>query len=210
VGEFWKRWHITLTTFLRECVYFPLGGSRKGTGRTYLNMLLVFLLSGFWHGAGWTFLVWGALHGLAQIAERLWGRGRDRLPSPVRWAVTFAFVNLAWVFFRAPSLSNALELLTAAVSGGLAKPGTWLLDGLYAKEIGAAQLLLPALKPWLNILRVAGLYGVGLLAALWPRNTVRQMDSFRPTAWRALALAAGMAWSVLSFTGITGFIYSNF
>lgn len=63
VTEFWKRWHITLTTFLRECLYFPLGGSRRGAIRTYCNILIVFLVSGFWHGAGWTFLVWGALHG---------------------------------------------------------------------------------------------------------------------------------------------------
>lgn len=80
VTEFWKRWHITLTTFLRECLYFPLGGSRRGTIRTYCNILIVFLVSGFWHGAGWTFLVWGALHGLAQVVERVWGRGRDRRP----------------------------------------------------------------------------------------------------------------------------------
>ena len=88
VGEFWKRWHITLTTFLRECVYFPLGGSRKGAGRTYWNILAIFLISGFWHGAGWTFLVWGALHGLGQVSERAWGSGRDRLPRALRWALT--------------------------------------------------------------------------------------------------------------------------
>ena len=210
VGEFWKRWHITLTTFLRECVYFPLGGSRRGEARTYLNIMAIFLISGFWHGAGWTFILWGALHGLGQVAERLWGSGRDRLPAAVRWAVTFAFVNLAWVFFRAPDLSGAWQLLSAAATGGLARPESWLLSGLFSKETGALQILLPALKPWINTLRVVGLYGIGLLAALWPRNTVGQMDTFRPTFWRGLALAVMTAWSILSFTGITTFIYSNF
>ena len=77
---------MTLTAFLRENVYFPLGGSRKGKGRTYLNILLVYLVSGIWHGAGWTFILWGMLHGLAQVAERLWGRG------PIAIAVVLAHV----------------------------------------------------------------------------------------------------------------------
>ncbi len=210
VGEFWKRWHITLTTFLRECLYFPLGGSRKGSGRAYLNILIIFLVSGFWHGAGWTFIIWGALHGLGQIAERAWGPGRDRLPVWLRWSLTFAFVNLAWVFFRAPSLGGAWELLSAAVTGGLARPEAWLLEGVFSKETGALQLLLPALRPWLNTLRVVGLYGAGMLIVLRPRNTVERMDTFRPTFRCAAVLAVLTAWSILSFTGITTFIYSNF
>ena len=211
VGEFWKRWHITLTTFLRECLYFPLGGSRRGALRTYGNILLVFLVSGFWHGAGWTFLAWGALHGLAQVAERLWGPGRDRLPRLLRWAVTFLFVNVAWVFFRAPGLSDALTLLRTAVTGvWTLRPEHWLVADLFSKEAGAVQLLFPAAVPWMDVLRLALLYGAGLPAALLPGNTIRRMDSFRPVWWRGLGLAVLTAWSILSFTGITTFIYSNF
>lgn len=210
IGEFWKRWHITLTSFLRECVYFPLGGSRRGKGRTYLNIMVIFLVSGFWHGAGWTFLIWGALHGLAQVIERAWGSSRDRLPRLVRWGLTFLFVNIAWVFFRAPDLTGAVELLRTALTGGLAKPEPWLLDALFSKETGALEMILPALTPWMNIFRVVGLYGVGLIMVLWPRNTISRMDSFRPTLWRAAGLTVVMVWSVLSFTGITTFIYSNF
>ena len=210
VGEFWKRWHITLTSFLRECVYFPLGGSRKGTVCTYRNIFAIYLISGFWHGAGWTFIVWGLLHGLGQVIERIWGPGRDKLPRWLRWGVTFLFVNVAWVFFRAPDFSGALELLGRAVSGGLAKPEEWLLSGLFSKEIGAVELLIPGAADWVNILRVIGLYGIGLLVALWPRNTITQMDRFRPTLWRGAVLVIGLTWSILSFTGITTFIYSNF
>ena len=210
VGEFWKRWHITLTSFLRECVYFPLGGSRKGTVCTYRNIFAIYLISGFWHGAGWTFIVWGLLHGLGQVIERIWGPGRDKLPRWLRWGVTFLFVNVAWVFCRAPDFSGALELLGRAVSGGLAKPEEWLLSGLFSKEIGAVELLIPGAADWVNILRVIGLYGIGLLAALWPRNTITQMDRFRPTLWRGAVLVIGLTWSILSFTGITTFIYSNF
>ena len=209
VGEFWKRWHITLTSFLRECVYFPLGGSRKGTVCTYRNIFAIYLISGFWHGAGWTFIVWGLLHGLGQVIERIWGPGRDKLPRWLRWGVTFLFVNVAWVFFRAPDFSGALELLGRAVSGGLAKPEEWLLSGLFSKEIGAVELLIPGAADWVNILRVIGLYGIGLLAALWPRNTITQMDRFRPTLWRGAVLVIGLTWSILSFTGITTFSYSN-
>ena len=210
VGEFWKRWHITLTTFLRQCVYFPLGGSRKGTGRTYLNILIIFLISGFWHGAGWTFLVWGGLHGLAQVAERAWGPSRDRLPRAVRWGLTFLFVNVAWVFFRAPDLASAVELLRAAVTGGLAGPESWLLSGLFSKETGALRLLLPSLTPWEDALRLVLLYGAGLAAALWPRNVQERMDAFRPTVRLGLGLGVLTLWCVLSFTGVTTFIYSNF
>ena len=210
VTEFWKRWHITLTTFLRECLYFPLGGSRRGTVRTYLNILIIFLVSGFWHGAGWTFLVWGALHGLAQVAERAWGKGRDRLPFVLRWGLTFLFVNIAWVFFRAPDCAGALELLGRAVTGGFAKPEDWLLEGLFAEETSAVQMLIPAFTPWKNILRVALLYGAGMVAVLWPRNTIRRMEDFRPTLWRGAALTVLTLWCVLSFTGVTTFIYSNF
>ena len=134
VGSFWKRWHMTLTDFLRECVYFPLGGSRRGTLAAYRNILLVYLISGFWHGAGWTFLVWGLLHGLAQVLERGLGSRLERLPKGLRWCGTFLFVNLAWVFFRAPNLASAGVLLSRAVSGGWTAPDLSLVNGLFVKE----------------------------------------------------------------------------
>lgn len=210
VGEFWKRWHMTLTAFLRECLYIPLGGSKQGTARTYLNILTVFLVSGFWHGAGWTFLVWGALHALAQIVERAWGPGRERLPKALRWALTFLFVNAAWVFFRAPSLSAAGQLLTAAVSGGWELPGDWLLAGFLTSEREALMIAAPALAQKLSWLALAGLYGAAALASVLPGNTIRRMDTFRPAFWRGLVLAGLTAWCILSFSGITTFIYSNF
>ena len=211
VTEFWKRWHITLTTFLRECLYFPLGGSRRGTARTYWNILIIFLVSGLWHGAGWTFLVWGALHGLAQILERAWGKRRDRLPLLLRWGLTFLFINIAWVFFRAPDCAGALELLGRAVTGGLARPEPWLLEDLLAQETDAVQMLFPAVAAsWWDTLRVLLLYGAGMTAALWPRNVIRRMEDFRPTLWRGVGVTVLTAWCVLSFNGVTTFIYSNF
>ena len=210
VTEFWKRWHMTLTSFLRENVYFPLGGSRKGKGRTYLNILLVYLVSGIWHGAGWTFILWGMLHGLAQVLERLWGKGRDALPKWLRWAVTFLFINVAWVFFRAPDLSTAFALLKTAMAGGIGGIPLWLAKGLFARELSALLILIPKIKPYTVYLRVGAVLGISLLAALWPRNVIRQMDAFRPN-WRSgLYVLVLAAWSILSFTGVVTFIYSNF
>lgn len=213
VGEFWKRWHMTLTTFLRENVYFPLGGSRRGAWRTYRNILIVYLVSGFWHGAGWTFLAWGALHGLAQIAERAWGSRRERLPAWIQWALTFLFVNIAWVFFRAPSLGDALTLLTTACTGTVSLPGTWLMEGAFARETSAIALLVPGLDPaWISWGKGLVLFGAACAAALLPaRSAARRMEDFvPPSAWRTALLALAMGWAVLSFTGITTFIYSNF
>ncbi|MCI2058862.1 MAG: MBOAT family protein [Oscillibacter sp.] len=210
VGEFWRRWHITLTSFLRECVYFPLGGSRRGKGRTYVNILLVFLLSGLWHGAGWTFLLWGALHGLAQAGERAWGGRREKLPAALRWGLTFLFVNLAWVFFRAPDVGAAGALLRSAALGGLARPGDWLFKGMFTSAVEAAAVLVPALAPGRYLLAAALLYGAALTAALAPGSTIRRMDTFLPTAWRCAAVLAVFAWAVLSFGGGTAFLYTNF
>ena len=99
---------------------------------------------------------------------------------------------------------------TEFLTGGFAKPAAWLLEGLFAEETSAVQMLIPAFTPWKNILRVVLLYGAGMVAVLWPRNTIRRMEDFRPTLWRGAALTVLTLWCVLSFTGVTTFIYSNF
>ena len=114
------------------------------------------------------------------------------------------------MFFRAPDLASAVELLRAAVTGGLAGPESWLLSGLFSKETGALRLLVPSLTPWEDALRLVLLYGAGLAAALWPRNVQERMDAFRPTVRLGLGLGVLTLWCVLSFTGVTTFIYSNF
>ena len=210
VGEFWKRWHITLTSFLRECLYFPLGGSKKGSGRAYLNILIVFLVSGFWHGAGWTFLVWGGLHGLAQIAERMWSRQRAALPKGLQWGLTFLFVNLAWVFFRAPSLTAAGAMFASAFTGGWGLPLEQLASGVLDSETTAIGTLLPMLDPAMSGLILVALLGVGLLVALWPENTIQKMEEFRPSALTAMICGALLVWAILSFSSVATFIYSNF
>ena len=210
VGEFWKRWHITLTSFLRECLYFPLGGSKQGAGRAYLNILIVFLVSGFWHGAGWTFLIWGGLHGLAQIAERAWGKGRMALPKPLQWALTFLFVNLAWVFFRAPNLSAAMDVFSAAVTGGWELPLVQLASGVLDSEATALGTLLALPDAALSGLILSTLLAGGLVVSFWPKNTIQKMEEFRPNALSAVVCGGLLVWAILSFSGVATFIYSNF
>ena len=111
ITEFWERWHKTLTRFFRKYIYIPLGGSRKGNMRTYINMLAVFLVSGLWHGANWTFVLWGFCHGLFSVITRSCKRIFDKLPSVFCRLLTFLFINVTWVIFRAGSLEEAALLL---------------------------------------------------------------------------------------------------
>jgi alginate O-acetyltransferase complex protein AlgI len=117
VTEFWRRWHISLSTWMKEYLYVPLGGNRVSPARMYLNLWIVFLVSGLWHGANWTFLVWGAYHGTFLVLEKLFAlRLAARLPRVLRVFVTFVIVAVGWVFFRAADLRYALRFL-ARLSG---------------------------------------------------------------------------------------------
>ena len=120
VTDFWRRWHITLSSWLRDYLYIPLGGNRRGRVRTYVNLMLTMLLGGLWHGASWHFVLWGALHGVALAVERLFGITADgprRLPAVLCWLITFHFVCITWVFFRADSLESALMYLGNLAGG---------------------------------------------------------------------------------------------
>ena len=107
IQDFWRRWHITLSRFLKDYVYIPLGGSRKGNFKTYNNLIATFLLGGLWHGAGFTFIAWGAMHGVALIIHRVWQSFGVQLWSWLAWVVTFNFINISWVYFRAENFNTA-------------------------------------------------------------------------------------------------------
>ena len=122
VQDFWRRWHITLSGWLRDYLYIPLGGSRDGTWFTYRNILITMLLGGLWHGASWNFVIWGGLHGVALVVERLLGvtgepGHHSRILKLVWWFATLHFVCLTWVFFRAADFDTAIAYLTTLVSG---------------------------------------------------------------------------------------------
>jgi alginate O-acetyltransferase complex protein AlgI len=169
--EFWRRWHISLSNFLRDYLYIPLGGNRRGELRRLLNIFITMLLGGLWHGAGWTFVIWGALHGAFIVINHLWRRTGIRLPAYIGWALTMAGVVVAWVFFRAASASDALAIAKAMAGLG-----------------GAAERLHSGLSPLQAALSVAAL-------ALWcvkSPNTQQVVErwSNRPIVSVGAALAA--------------------
>jgi alginate O-acetyltransferase complex protein AlgI len=187
VTEFWRRWHITLSRWLFAYVYVPLGGSKQEEWRTYVNLFIVFLLSGLWHGAGWTFVLWGALHGGAVAIHRGWRRLGLTMGKRLAWILTFLFVNAAWVLFRAKSWADAEKVLK-----GMIGQGTGAANGT---GIGFATFL------W-----VVG----SLLVVTLARNSVERQSSFRPDARTAIALAILFAVITLSFHRMSEFLYYNF
>lgn len=111
IQDFWRRWHITLSRWLKDYVYIPLGGNRNSESRTLVNVMATFILGGLWHGAGWTFIIWGALHGLAILVYRLWQTTGVKLAPIISWTLTFLFINFSWVFFRADDIPSAFKII---------------------------------------------------------------------------------------------------
>lgn len=193
--DFWHRWHISLSNWLRDYVYVPFGGNRRGKLLTYRNLMLTMLIGGLWHGAGWTFVIWGGLHGFGLAAERLLRERRrslgqtSTLPPYVGWILTFHFVAFAWVFFRATSLGNATDVLSRLVSG-------WQVP---------AETATPA---------IVGLALVGIALHFLPMQKLAAVGSrFRELPFPAQGVFAGAALmliSAVSPSGVAPFIYFNF
>lgn len=116
IQDFWRRWHMTLSRYLRDYLYIPLGGNRCSSARIYFNLMATFVLGGLWHGASWMFVIWGALHGGALVIHRAWKNFGMEMPNALAWLVTFLFVNVTWVFFRAESLHDASRILRGMVN----------------------------------------------------------------------------------------------
>ncbi|MFQ5508398.1 MAG: MBOAT family O-acyltransferase [Leptospirillia bacterium] len=196
IQDFWRRWHITLSRFLRDYLYIPLGGNRRSEARTWINLLATFVLGGIWHGAGWTFIFWGFLHGLAAAIHRGWQRLGLSLPKPVAWALTFLFVNAAWVFFRAETWADAMGVL-----GAMAGLGTPMQAGTLMPHTEAT--------PWVLLL-----LPLALMVCLFAPNSHEITARFHPSLGRALALgtAAGAIaiYVVVDSTRVTEFIYFGF
>jgi D-alanyl-lipoteichoic acid acyltransferase DltB (MBOAT superfamily) len=178
IQDFWRRWHMTLSRWLRDYVYIPLGGNRGGRLFTYRNLMLTMLIGGLWHGAGWTFVAWGAIHGTALVAERWW-RERpgfvERPWTPWRRAwhrfATFQVVCFAWIFFRSDSFADAWDVITRLFTAWGETSPLVTVGVLAAIAVGIGSQYLPARIPlgimaWFSRLPVpaqAGVLGVALL-----------------------------------------------
>jgi alginate O-acetyltransferase complex protein AlgI len=194
ITEFWRRWHISLSSWLRDYLYVPLGGSRRGSRRTYINLLLVMVLGGLWHGAAWTFVIWGGLHGTALALERTRGKTAhyDRLPRPIRVGVTFILVSIGWVFFRAADLGEAMRYLQTMLGLGAVEPSRAVLAGVLYQPYLAGAVTVAALVTW-------------SCPQTWDWS--RQLTA--PRAGLTLA-ALGVALAVLSTQAYNPFIYFIF
>ncbi|MCR4793384.1 MAG: MBOAT family protein [Lachnospiraceae bacterium] len=199
VSDFWKRWHISLTSFLRKYVYFPLGGNKKGRLRTYVNMMIVFVISGFWHGADWSFILWGALHGAVMVFERMAGEKIRVIPKPVRIAVTFLIVNFGWILFAAPDLGSAGNFIKSMFTPGVIAPSPAFYD--------CFNLRMPFIRYHLNLF-VPLLYIVTFAGIQCTKNIYEK--KYKPGI--ALALVTGMlfVFSFLYAYGVSEFIYFKF
>lgn len=181
IGEFWKRWHMTLTRFFTTYLYIPLGGNRKGKFRTYLNVMIVFTVSGLWHGADWSFVLWGMLHGAAQVLHRMM-QGKLRMPRWLGFLLTFGFVNVAWVFFRADSIGQAVGLFGRMLRGG---------SGAF---------------PFVKF----GVYLVLVAVILLAKNSHEYVEE-KELTWKAAAVDVVLfAAAVFSLSQVSTFLYFNF
>ncbi len=168
LGEFWSRWHISLSSWFKDYVYIPLGGNRKGSFNTYRNIFLTMVLSGLWHGAAWTFVLWGAVHALGRFATRELERTafyRDRVPAFVKQVFVFAIVTFAWIFFRAATLGDAWQIVTRIFTSGLANPLCPLLAVALIAAVWCYQYVFDSRLRWVLEFRAVRMGLVVLMLA---------------------------------------------
>lgn len=227
VKEFWKRWHMTLGRFFTQYVYIPLGGSRKGTLRTILNTMVVFLLSGLWHGADWSFVLWGFLHGVGVSLNVLWNRitaagekqkktgngpGR-RLCRIARQAATFGFMCFTLVFFRSDTLSDAFLFIKRLFSGDSYHFIHYIANELSYAELYVPEKLIsmkfPALLWDFHAYTYLVILGISLLL-VFGKTTKERLENRKLTPALSWKLTILFVWSVISLSGVSTFLYFNF
>ncbi len=209
IQDFWRRWHITLSRFLRDYIYIPLGGNRRGELRTYGNLFAVFLIGGLWHGASWMFIIWGALHGVAIVIHRAWKSLGFTMNKYLAWFITFNFINITWVFFRAEGWESARNvLLGMAGMNGIVLPEKYgePLSFLAAQGVVFAEVL--------TRIGGNGQTGVylllGLILTLALKNSSEAARSFSPSLF-TLTFSLTVLFIALSMmSNVSEFLYFNF
>ena len=202
ITQFWRKWHITLGRALSTYVYKPLGGNRKGIVRTCINLLLTFLVSGFWHGASWTFILWGGLHGVFMVVERLLGKRREAIPKAIRIFVTFMVVNALWVLFRAESIQQTMEIFKGMVA----------FDNLALSQLDTVMGHTANINFPVQVdIAYIGCMIVTLLAVVFGcKNSAARLERYTPCTKTAVSAAMLFAVAILCLSRESVFIYFNF
>ncbi len=212
ITEFWDRWHKTLTRFFTRYIYIPLGGSRRGTLRTYINVMTVFLVSGIWHGANYTFILWGLLHGAFSVVTRWKKAWFDKCHPALNWIMTFTFVSLTWILFRADSIGDAIIFLKRLLVLDFGPIHDGILNAFQLPEIMILVRRIPQLiyLEWNPGLLVLVFFSAALYLLLGEKNARERMLEFKPSLKNLLLTVILLVWCVLSFSGVSTFLYFNF
>ena len=212
IQDFWRRWHITLSNWLRDYIFIPFGGNRSTLYLTCRNLFITFLIGGIWHGAGWTFIAWGALHGMAIVIHRLWQQWRRPLPNWLGWFLTFNFVNLAWVYFRADDMATAHRVLGAMFSvSDIRVSGAFIYQLLAAHEGPLFAILVTGLNT-----SIYWVLPIALACTVLARNSM-ELSGYRRgviNLGHPQVLMSALAFGLAVITILSGspsvFLYFNF
>ncbi|MBD9566235.1 MBOAT family O-acyltransferase [Pseudomonas sp. PDM09] len=214
IQDFWRRWHMTLSRYLRDYLYVPLGGNRCTSARLYLNLMITFVLGGLWHGASWMFIIWGALHGGALIVHRIWKQLGMRLPTWLAWFVTFSFVNITWIFFRANTLDDANRLLRSMFD--IQSMNDLSVDGVATSSLAWGGILSDRLTEILPIGLIANIAPLSMIAIAFAiisqKNafdlTVQTRFGWSKIIWMTTLFSIALHSTIQSTS--TVFLYFNF
>ena len=208
IQDFWRRWHITLSRFLKEYIYIPLGGNKKGEFRTYGNLMATFLIGGIWHGAGWTFLFWGFLHGIAIVIHRIWSTLGFKLNTFIAWFITFNFINITWIFFRAKEWDDAMKVLHGMFLGMFILPYEWKesLSFLSTYHVQFGSWLQAISKDPYTLYWVF----MGLFITTIFKNSNELTRKFKPNIFTVLYAGILFLVAASSLSKLSEFLYFNF
>ena len=208
IQEFWQKWHMTLGRFLANYLYIPLGGNRKGEKRTLLNLLIVFLVSGIWHGAGWNFIIWGMLHGMCILIHRVWKNSKRKMNKFVGWFITMNLVNIFWIFFRAKDLASAFKVIKGMfdINGFLyilKNPFKILIETEKYRNL-VAQLNYFGTKE-LFLYLILSIFIVFLL-----KNSIQKLRNFKENKKNIFEMIFYLIFGIISLSQMSTFLYFNF
>lgn len=216
--EFWKRWHITLSRFFTKNIYIPMGGNRRGKGRMFFNLFIVFLLSGIWHGAGWNYILWGCMHGILYVITRAVMLSRkdknvkkNAFVKAICVILTFAFVNVAWVFFRAENVTQALELFKVMFGGEWRVPGEAFAEFFNLGEFWYVMKIL-GLTNWAFskyiLMIIETLFA--LVIVFFAPNVHEIAGKTKYSVFGGVLAGILLLWCIVSMSGVSTFLYFNF